>query len=63
MPIDQCLTQPSSLAVDGRKFRYPQLDSTQRMSDFGALVPKWNVFIKPLPSGFRELCGRGAERL
>ena len=27
----------------------------QRVRDLGTLNPKWDVFIKPLPSGFREL--------
>ena len=27
--------------------------------DFGALSPKYAVFIKPFPSGLRDLCRRG----
>lgn len=30
---------------------------------FGALSPKWGVFIKPLPSKLRGLCGRGGRRV
>jgi phage-related minor tail protein len=28
----------------------------------GALSPKWDVTIKPLPSSFRDLCGRGRRK-
>ena len=34
-------------------------DSVQRVLHFGALCPKWTVFIKFLPSGLRDLCGTG----
>ena len=30
------------------------------MRDFGTLSPKWDASIEPLPSGFKELCGRGS---
>lgn len=35
----------------------------QRVSRFGTLSPKWDVVIKPLPSGLRELCGRGDGKI
>jgi hypothetical protein len=35
--------------------RDPQLDNLQRMRDFGALISKWDVIIKALLSGFRDL--------
>jgi hypothetical protein len=31
----------------------------QRVRHLGALNPKWDDFIKHLPSGIREQCGRG----
>lgn len=58
MPIDHCLTQPSSEmlppAVEGNKYRDPQLDSVQSIKNLGKLSPKWIVFIKSLLLGFRE---------
>ena len=31
--------------------------------DFGALSPKWDIFIKPLSSRLRDLCREEAKRL
>lgn len=64
----QCPAQPSSseklpLTVDGNKYRDPQLDNLQRKRGFGTPRPKWNVVIKPLPSGLMELCGRGDGKI
>lgn len=44
------------LEADGNLHRDPQLDSVQRVRDFGALSPKWDVFIK-------DVCGREVGRL
>ena len=61
-----CFAQPSSEkvppAVDGDKYRDPQLGNVQRGNDFETLSPKWTVFIKSLPSGLKELCGRGSRK-
>lgn len=35
----------------------------QRANDFGTLSTKWDVFIKFLPSGPRELCRRGGRKI
>lgn len=35
-----------------------QLNNGQKVGDFEILIPKWEVFIKPLPSRLKE-----AERL
>lgn len=32
-------------------------------TDFGALGPRWAVFIKTLPSRLRDLCGRGGGKI
>lgn len=40
----------------------PTTDKVQSVKDFGALSPKWIVFIKPLPPEFRELCRRGSAK-
>jgi len=32
----------------------------RRVRDLGTLSPEWDVFIKSLPSGLRELWGREA---
>jgi hypothetical protein len=37
------------------------MDKVQTVRDFGVLCPKWVVFIKLLPSEFRELWGREGE--
>ena len=42
--------------------RNPQLDSVRVVRDIGALSPKGNVFIKPFPSRFRNLCRRGDRK-
>lgn len=34
-----------------------------RVRDLGTLSPKCDVFIKPLPSGCREHCGRGGKKI
>jgi hypothetical protein len=43
------------------KQRDPQPDITQRVRDLGILSPKWDVSIKSLSSGLRELCGKGSK--
>jgi hypothetical protein len=35
----------------------------QRVRDFGALSPKWDVFTNPLPSGLRVLCRRASRKI
>lgn len=60
MPINQCIAQPSSenlLAIDGNS-EGEQLDSMQEWKDFGELRARLHVFIKCLPSMFRDLCRR-----
>lgn len=39
------------------------LDSVQRMRDPETFNPKWDVFIKALPSGPSSLCGRGDRKV
>ena len=39
------------------------LDNVQRVVDFGALSPKMDVLIKPLPSKCRGLCRRGGRKI
>ena len=34
--------------------RDPQLGNVQKVRDFTTLTPKWDIFIKPLPSGYVE---------
>lgn len=36
--------------------------NTEREKGFGVLTPKWDVFIKPLPSRVRELCTQGVRK-
>lgn len=36
-----------------------EMNIMHRMRDFWAVSLKWNIFIKPLFSCFRKLCGRG----
>jgi hypothetical protein len=31
-----------------------QLDNMQKVRDFTILTPEWDIFIKPLPSGYVE---------
>lgn len=38
------------LALDGNYQRYPQLENTQRLKDYGALNPRFDVFIRVFPS-------------
>ena len=42
--------------------RVSQLGNVQRVRDFEILSPKWDVFIKPLPSALRTLCGREGRK-
>ena len=49
-----------SFAEYRTKWRDPQLDNER---DLGTLSPKWDVFIKPFPSGLRKLCGRGSRKI
>lgn len=52
-----------SSCTDGNQHRHQQWDSVWREKDFGALSPKWDVFLKPFPSRLRDLCEEEAERL
>jgi hypothetical protein len=54
--------EKSLLAVNDNQQRKPQLDNVQRVRDFGALSPKWDVFIKPLPWRLRDLCKRESRK-
>lgn len=38
--------------------RTQQLDDAQRGRNFGLVNPKWDIFIKPLPSGMRAIWKR-----
>jgi hypothetical protein len=33
------------------------------VTDLETLYPKWDVFIKLLPSGFRKQCERGGKKI
>ena len=50
-------------AVDGNKYGDAQLDSVQRMGVLGSLNPKLVIFIKSLPSCFREFCRRKDRKI
>lgn len=39
-----------------------QLEDAQRVGEFGAFSPKWDIGIKLLPSRFKDLCTRGAGK-
>lgn len=57
---DFCKRSKSNITqLNNNQHRDSQLDSVQRVLHFGALCPKWTVFIKFLPSGLRDLCGTG----
>lgn len=45
-------------SVNGNLHRDPQLDNWQKVGDFRAQSPKWDVLIKALPLRFRKQCGR-----
>ena len=64
--LDQFLAQPSLgeffHAIDKNKYIDPQLEDVQSVRDFGALSPKWDVFIKPLPWRLRDLCKRESRK-
>lgn len=47
----------------GNCHRNPHLDGVQDVGDLGTLGPKWYVFIKPLRSQLRKLCGRGGRKM
>lgn len=38
------------------------MDSGQRKRDFGALISKWDLFIKP-PLKFGDLCGKECRKI
>jgi hypothetical protein len=63
---DLCLPQqsPEKLpsTIHGNKYRDPQPDDIQRVRNFGALIPKLDVFIKSFPSGFRQPRGREGRK-
>lgn len=44
--------------MDGNKYR----DNVEGMRDLGAFIPKWDLFIKPLPSGLSELFRKGGRK-
>ena len=48
--------------ANGNKYRDPRPDIMQRLRDLGTLWPKWDVSIKSLPSGFRELSEKGDRK-
>lgn len=39
------------------------MDSVKRERDPGALIPEWDVFIEPLPSRLRDICGREGTKI
>lgn len=39
------------------------MNSVQKVRDFVALSPKWDIFIRPFPLWFRCLCGRGCGKI
>ncbi|MGE9806615.1 hypothetical protein ACQP3L_39265, partial [Escherichia coli] len=51
-------SQPSSeqlpSTAEGSKYRDPQSNIMKRVRDLGTLSRKWDVFIKPLPSGLKR---------
>ena len=51
----------SFFVVGGYKHRDPQLSNVQSVRDFGALNPKWDVFINH-PPGVWDLCRRGGKK-
>lgn len=56
------LTQPSlekPFPTKDKNYKDTQLKNEQRLRDLVTFNPKWNVFIKSLPSWLRELCKRG----
>ena len=44
------------------RWELTQLAVSREWETFGALSPKWNDFIKPLPSELREACGREGRK-
>ena len=48
--------------ADGNKYRDPHPDNVQTVRELGTFSPGWEVSIKSLPSGIRELCGRGGRK-
>lgn len=42
--------------------RSTELDSVQRSGEFGALSPKWDLFIEHLPARLRDLYGGEGSR-
>lgn len=46
-----------------RKLIYRPTTGQCAKKDFEAISSKWNVFNKPLPSGLRDLCGRGSKNV
>lgn len=51
-----------SPAVDGN-IQGSTIEQDQGIKSLRALTPRWNVFIKSLPSGLRDLCQRGDKRI
>lgn len=66
-PHNQCLVQPSSEKLTcskwEKRYRDVHLDNVQRIKDLQTSNPKWDVSIKPFPSGLRECCGREGGRM
>lgn len=51
-----------SLSYNQRSFLLQEMEIImQRVRNLGTLSPKWDDFIKLLPSGFRELGQRGRK--
>lgn len=50
-------------AVNGNKYRDPELDTRWRVRELGTLGHTWGFSIKSLPSGLIEPCGRGGRRI
>ncbi|XP_076401629.1 uncharacterized protein LOC143267454 [Peromyscus maniculatus bairdii] len=65
--LHQCIIQRAAdsffFARDGNYYRDPQLDTVQRVRNFGALRCKWDVCIKPLPSRLSDPCGREGKKI
>ena len=65
--IDQCLAHPylEKLlpVIDGNKYRDSQLDNMHRVRDLGVPSTEWDVSIKLLLVGLRELCRGGCGKI
>lgn len=50
------------LTVDENQHGDKRLGNMQAVRDFGAIDPKWAVFIKAFTSRLRELCRKGGRK-